>query len=801
MANATWAAALRDTMLDPKAIDWWWTDYNGCAPSSWPQNWPLTGSQGCDHAVQTNVSSQALLWSNFVYNAFGAARGLRPLTLSRYGGIGNQRFGIGFSGDTQSTWATLKLQVAMTSTAANVLFGFWSHDIGGYNLYCPVNGTNTPCQCGKVVQNCNVTEGTCARTPAELYTRWLQFGALSPILRPHCSHCDKRIWAYASDDYARMRTALLFRQSLRPYLYTAARAAVDSASAIVRPTYHENPAYDEAYDSAPTQYLFGPSLLAAPVADALDGSSGAPATRSVWLPPGRWLYFNASAAFQGPQTLPGLAFGLDEYALFARSGAALPLRPPSEPEASANILWVVFADEAGGGDLYEDDGATNAYLSNASDVAARTRLSHSLAADGSVQVTVAPAVGTFPGAPAARRHVLQLRRASGAPAAAVTCNGAAVAAVPAPAEEQFVQAGFWSVPPALAQPWLAQGSVVVVTDAVAPGEQLACEVTYSAAPAAAPAAAAVGGRLAYLSCDYPACDTVVLSTLDLATNASTRLYELPSDSFDDEYTANALLLSPTELLLSLQYDAAPAQGALFTFDLAARRPSPARNSSSCVVLLPDPSDATRARLFCLKIVQGGPSGEVTEFRHIDRVTGTDKLVATLFPQHATCGEAIVRNGLLYIPMAPLADGDFFIAAVDPTTGRSVRNATLASSFFMVGLVDDTAGAARGEAAAAATALSVVRASGPDGQQPSAFLARVDLDAATFTKIGADLNLTQWTQLNALDALDAARGVLYLTAFDGSAGNALHLLGLSTTDGAIVYDLVVRNPFTDVVYVG
>jgi hypothetical protein len=41
------------------------------------------------------------------------------------------RYGIGFSGDTQSTWDTLALQVAMTPTAANVLFGYWSHDIGG----------------------------------------------------------------------------------------------------------------------------------------------------------------------------------------------------------------------------------------------------------------------------------------------------------------------------------------------------------------------------------------------------------------------------------------------------------------------------------------------------------------------------------------------------------------------------------------------------------------------------------------------------------------------------------------------
>ena len=139
-------------------------------------------------------------------------RDRRPLVLSRYGGIGNQRYGIGFSGDTQSTWATLKLQVAMTPTAANVLFGYWSHDIGGYNIYCPINGTNSPCQCGEVVQPCNLTTSECGRSPGDLYTRWLQFGAVSPILRPHCSHCDKRIWMYPPEFYAAMRAALLFRR-------------------------------------------------------------------------------------------------------------------------------------------------------------------------------------------------------------------------------------------------------------------------------------------------------------------------------------------------------------------------------------------------------------------------------------------------------------------------------------------------------------------------------------------------------------------------------------------------------------
>lgn len=60
-------------------VDWWWTDYGGCSSGG----------------------SSPMLWSNYVFDAHqAAARGERPLVLSRFGGLGNQRFPLGFSGDT-----------------------------------------------------------------------------------------------------------------------------------------------------------------------------------------------------------------------------------------------------------------------------------------------------------------------------------------------------------------------------------------------------------------------------------------------------------------------------------------------------------------------------------------------------------------------------------------------------------------------------------------------------------------------------------------------------------------------------
>jgi alpha-glucosidase (family GH31 glycosyl hydrolase) len=275
MSNATWVKALFDTMLDPKRIDYWWTDYTGCAAPT-PGTIALPASSGCPVAKKTMQKTTELLWSNMIYDSWISKTGRRPLVLSRYGGIGNQRYGIGFSGDTESTWSTLRYQVEMTSTAANVLQAYWSHDIGGYNVYCPADPhTITPCPCGHVVVHCNITEGTCKRADGELYTRWLQFGALSPIMRTHCSHCDRRIWVYPQHQFLAMKAAFVFRNALGPYLYTQARYAYDHAVATVHPMYYD---YDlpESYSYAHSQYMLGEALMAAPITHSANNVSATP---------------------------------------------------------------------------------------------------------------------------------------------------------------------------------------------------------------------------------------------------------------------------------------------------------------------------------------------------------------------------------------------------------------------------------------------------------------------------------------------------------------------------------------------
>jgi len=122
---------------------------------------------------------------------------------------------------TQSWWS-LDFQVYFTLKATNVGFGYWSHDIGGHTQ----------------------------PSAPELYTRWIQWGAFSPIFRTHCTkdaRNDRRIWVYPPMNCEIMCKAMILRASLVPYIYSNARYAYDEGLSLLRPMYYEFPESPEAY--------------------------------------------------------------------------------------------------------------------------------------------------------------------------------------------------------------------------------------------------------------------------------------------------------------------------------------------------------------------------------------------------------------------------------------------------------------------------------------------------------------------------------------------------------------------------
>ena len=216
--------------LEKQGIDFWWLD--------WQQE-PTTSLPGVNPTW----------WLNYVHFTDQQREGKRPLLFHRWGGLGNHRYQIGFSGDTISVWDSLAFQPWFTATAANVGYAYWSHDIGGH-----MPGAVDP----------------------ELYTRWVQFGEFSPILRTHTTknpESERRIWAYPEPYSSILRNSFQTRYALQPYIYTEARRTYDTGVAFVHPLYYDWPDADAAYTNR-DEYMFGDQMLVAPIVKAGDPATG-----------------------------------------------------------------------------------------------------------------------------------------------------------------------------------------------------------------------------------------------------------------------------------------------------------------------------------------------------------------------------------------------------------------------------------------------------------------------------------------------------------------------------------------------
>jgi len=314
--------------MEGQGVDFWWLDW---------QQGETSEMKGLD----------PLPWLNHVHFTDSTRRGKRPMLYSRWGGLGNHRYHIGFSGDTYAVWPTLQFQPYFTATASNVVYGWWSHDVGGH-----MGGATKP----------------------ELYARWVQFGALSPCLRLHATkdpRAERRPWKYPEEVYQAAKDAFHWRYRLVPYIYTMARVASDTSISLCRPMYYQYPEEDAAY-VARYQYFFGDQMISAPIVHPADPETGLAAT-DVWVPEGAWIDYITKETFIGPRWVR-LVGDLTRVPMLMKAGAILPLAPSFEtippPHLASGttdaipqdrLVLSIFPGASGVFRLYEDDGVTEAY--------------------------------------------------------------------------------------------------------------------------------------------------------------------------------------------------------------------------------------------------------------------------------------------------------------------------------------------------------------------------------------------------------------------------------------------------------
>lgn len=350
-----------------QGVSFWWLDW---------QQWPYS-------KIINGLSNT--WWLNYCFFTDMERYGnQRPLLYHRWGGMGNHRYQIGFSGDTRISWKSLDYQPYFTSTASNVGYGYWSHDIGGHmTMYKDTVEFKNP----------------------ELYTRWLQFATFSPIFRTHStmdSRIKKEVWVYPVNFRNPMFEAIDLRYALAPYIYTMARRAHDTGISICHPLYYEYPELQEAYEFK-NEYYFGDDMIVLPVTSPIKDNF---AITKVWLPEGDWYEWFTGTLLKGGQVYER-KFTLNEIPVYIKAGAIIPMYPKVKnlQHIINDLILRIYPGGSFETKLYEDNGNDKEYLNNGF---AFTHLKSERNTDGSLSLTIFPREGSYKDMNDTRNYEIQL---------------------------------------------------------------------------------------------------------------------------------------------------------------------------------------------------------------------------------------------------------------------------------------------------------------------------------------------------------------------------------------------------------
>lgn len=242
------------------------------------------------------------LYAGAYYNFARQKRNGDALTFSRAGFTGAQAFPCHWAGDENSTWEAFRASIVAGLSAGLAGISFWGWDLGGFSGEIPT---------------------------AELYLRSAAMATFCPIMQYHSEYNARRkpsrdrtpwnIQARSGDERVipTFRTFAHLRMNLLPYILSEAWQSSQTGIPLMRPLVLEFPD-DGNGRFYPYQYLFGSSLLVAPV--VAPGSQ----TWPVYLPPGDWYDFWSGERHSGAQVVE-CAVPWDRIPVFVRAGAILPL--------------------------------------------------------------------------------------------------------------------------------------------------------------------------------------------------------------------------------------------------------------------------------------------------------------------------------------------------------------------------------------------------------------------------------------------------------------------------------------------
>ncbi len=309
----------------------------------------------------------------------GEAKRIFIMTRSSY--AGQQHYGSNmWSGDVNSSWDMLRKQVPAGLSYSLTGNPNFNTDIGGF--FCNAYNTLGP--------------ASAPRNPQyqELYVRWMQYGLFCPVFRSHGADAPREIWQFGKKGepvYDAIEKQIRLRYRLLPYLYSTAWQVTSNNDSYMRPLFADF-AHDKTVWDMTDEFMFGRSILAAPIVDPqfteekiirTDAMTGwdrndvrgqkddvrnvdftATKTAVKYLPKGTtWYDFWTNKQYKGGQRVT-IETVLDRVPMFVRAGSILPLGPEMQwvgEKAWDNLELRIYPGADGSFTLYEDEGDSYNY--------------------------------------------------------------------------------------------------------------------------------------------------------------------------------------------------------------------------------------------------------------------------------------------------------------------------------------------------------------------------------------------------------------------------------------------------------
>ena len=355
--DAWWMDSTDPDFFNPRESDYEHKVYGGTWRSQ-RNAFPLETVRGVYQAQRKEASNQK-----------------RVFIMTRSSFAGQQHYGSNmWSGDVASSWDMLRKQVPAGLSFSLTGNPNFNTDIGGF--FCNAYNTNGP--------------ASAPRNPQfqELYVRWMQYGLFCPVFRSHGADAPREIWQFGKKGepvYDAIEQIIRLRYRLIPYLYSTAWQVTSNNASYLRPLFSDF-AQDRRVWDMTDEFLFGPSILAAPILEAQyseeqvireDAMTGwdrktlnnnhetlnidwtATKTATKYLPKGTdWYDFWMGNRLKGGREV-ALQTSLNRVPMFVRAGSIIPLAPEMQyvgEKSWDNLELRVYPGADGSFTLYEDEG-------------------------------------------------------------------------------------------------------------------------------------------------------------------------------------------------------------------------------------------------------------------------------------------------------------------------------------------------------------------------------------------------------------------------------------------------------------